>query len=333
MPPFLDGRIPPEVIDRAVARVLRAKFELGLFERPVRRHRRRCTSVPGRDGDPRRAAAPRSCAARRAGIDRPAQERGATLPLSPTVGSIAVRGPRRRRGPPRRLQRPGDGRRSASSRASAAGSAEIASGTPRAATCVEPALRHRPRRRLSSCGVATAGPGTARRVLRQHRRSPANPSSPAIDPHSNSNGRSSLPTRSASRTTSIPSGGPAGSRSPVTGSVRIGIEGNDGYRLYLDDALVIDNWRKATLPHACWSTSTFSEGPDVRPAARVLRTGGQCAAAPRVGRRRAADAATRGWPRPSNSPREATPRSSWRASRRASSGTGRASPCRDGRRN
>lgn len=34
IPPFLDGRISQEKIDDAVARVLRAKFELGLFENP-----------------------------------------------------------------------------------------------------------------------------------------------------------------------------------------------------------------------------------------------------------------------------------------------------------
>lgn len=34
MPPFLDGSIPQETIDQAVARVLRLKFELGLFEDP-----------------------------------------------------------------------------------------------------------------------------------------------------------------------------------------------------------------------------------------------------------------------------------------------------------
>lgn len=34
LPPFLDGSIPQEVIDEAVARVLRMKFELGLFENP-----------------------------------------------------------------------------------------------------------------------------------------------------------------------------------------------------------------------------------------------------------------------------------------------------------
>lgn len=33
---------------------------------------------------------------------------------------------------------------------------------------------------------------------------------------------------------------------PQTGQVRIGIEGNDGYRLFIDNKLVIDNWSKRT---------------------------------------------------------------------------------------
>jgi beta-glucosidase len=34
---------------------------------------------------------------------------------------------------------------------------------------------------------------------------------------------------------------------PATGMARIGVEGNDGYRLYLDGRLVIDNWRKQSF--------------------------------------------------------------------------------------
>jgi beta-glucosidase len=34
IPPFLDGRIAMQRIDDAVSRVLRAKFELGLFDHP-----------------------------------------------------------------------------------------------------------------------------------------------------------------------------------------------------------------------------------------------------------------------------------------------------------
>ncbi len=33
-------------------------------------------------------------------------------------------------------------------------------------------------------------------------------------------------------------------RSPVTGNYKIGLEGNDGYRLFIDEKLVIDRWKK-----------------------------------------------------------------------------------------
>jgi len=35
-------------------------------------------------------------------------------------------------------------------------------------------------------------------------------------------------------------------RAPQSGNFKIGIEGNDGYRLYLNNQLIIDNWRKQT---------------------------------------------------------------------------------------
>ncbi|MFH0991174.1 MAG: glycoside hydrolase family 3 C-terminal domain-containing protein [bacterium] len=35
-------------------------------------------------------------------------------------------------------------------------------------------------------------------------------------------------------------------KAPVTGNFKIGIDGNDGYRLYLDDKLLIDNWKKVS---------------------------------------------------------------------------------------
>lgn len=35
-------------------------------------------------------------------------------------------------------------------------------------------------------------------------------------------------------------------KSPVNGKIKIGIDGNDGYRLYINDKLIIDNWIKKT---------------------------------------------------------------------------------------
>jgi len=85
-PPFIDGRIKPEVIDRAVARVLRAKFELGLFDNPY--------------VDPDEAAKENGSLAHRELALRAAREsivllknEKKILPLPVEVKSIAVIGP------------------------------------------------------------------------------------------------------------------------------------------------------------------------------------------------------------------------------------------------
>ncbi|TNE48453.1 MAG: beta-glucosidase [Bacteroidetes bacterium] len=85
-PPFLDGSIKQEAIDEAVARVLQVKFELGLFEDTYT--------------DPEQAAAWNGHPAHRALAKKAAlesivllQNQQAVLPLSTSVRSIAVIGP------------------------------------------------------------------------------------------------------------------------------------------------------------------------------------------------------------------------------------------------
>ena len=87
--PLLDGlrsgRVSEAVVDAAVRRVLRTKFELGLFEQPY--------------VDPRRAAAASNTAAQRRLARTTARKslvllrNDGTLPLAGTVGSVAVIGP------------------------------------------------------------------------------------------------------------------------------------------------------------------------------------------------------------------------------------------------
>ena len=48
-------------------------------------------------------------------------------------------------------------------------------------------------------------------------------------------------------------------KAPKSGVVNIGIEGNDGYRLYLDGALLIDNWQKESYS-TITKTFTFQAG-------------------------------------------------------------------------
>ena len=55
---------------------------------------------------------------------------------------------------------------------------------------------------------------------------------------------------------------------PDVGVSRIGVEGNDGYRLYLDDKLIIDNWQKAVQQRTV--PVTLPPGSSHR-TARVLR--------------------------------------------------------------
>jgi beta-glucosidase len=81
-----EGLVPLDALDAAVARLLRVKFELGLFER--------------RAVDPAQAAALADCAEHRALALRAAREalvllrnEGGTLPLRRDLGSIAVLGP------------------------------------------------------------------------------------------------------------------------------------------------------------------------------------------------------------------------------------------------
>jgi beta-glucosidase len=84
-PAFRDGRIESTRTDDAVTRVLRAKFQLGLFEDPYVD----TDESSGPDGSAHRALARR--AAREAMVLL--KNEGNVLPLSPDLGSIAVIGP------------------------------------------------------------------------------------------------------------------------------------------------------------------------------------------------------------------------------------------------
>lgn len=48
-------------------------------------------------------------------------------------------------------------------------------------------------------------------------------------------------------------------QSPVTGKYKIGLEGNDGFRLYINDQLVIDNWQKQSY-HTIVTDYIFEKG-------------------------------------------------------------------------
>ena len=117
---------------------------------------------------------------------------------------------------------------------------------------------------------------------------------------------------------------------PATGVARIGVEGNDGYRLYLDDKLIIDNWQKRsfgtrTVPVA------LAPGIDASHQARVLRDDRRRAREADLGRRRHGHVARGDRREAVAAAKSSDVAVSSRASKKASSAIARSSGCPAGR--
>jgi beta-glucosidase len=232
---FQRGLIPMDVIDAAVSRVLRAKFELGLFEKPY--------------VDVAAAATENGSAANRA-VARAAADASIVLlkndarvlPLSLNLKSIAVIGV--------------DAEEARLGGYSGPGNNKVS-------------IRDGIREAIGAAATVRYEPGPSR-AIREYDVVPAAQlsSGPAAQPvrglfgeyfdNPRLEGQPRL-TRTDARmdfrwTLNSPGRGIpfdwysarwTGTLTvPASGVTRIGIEGNDGYRLYLDDALVIDNWQK-----------------------------------------------------------------------------------------
>lgn len=221
-PPFLDGRIPTARIDDAVARVLRAKFARGLFEAPY-------AAAGDAPGAPARRALARRAARESCVLLKNANE---VLPLREGLRSIAVLGPD----------------------AAEARLGGYSAPSTRAVSILE-GLRER------------AGDGIAIRHAPGCRRAPAKwsavpaaalPGGLEIEFYANIElagspvARRHTETLDALWTLGPPD--PALARdfyslrwqgtlaAPATGRYELGVEGDDGWRLFLADTLFIDNW-------------------------------------------------------------------------------------------
>lgn len=237
---FESGLIADSVIDRAVRRVLRAKFELGLFEHPY--------------VDPADAGALNGSEAHRALARRAAEEgivllenRGGLLPLRGDLASIAVIGPDAREGRLGGYSGPGTTMVSIlhGIRARAGKSAvHYAEGVSRIDTeyVVVPAAA------LSHLAQGRLQPG----LQAQFFDNPAL-SGPAITSRVDSvvdfGWTLSAPTDRLdsdwysarwSGNLTVPAGGVR----------RIGVMGTEGYRLYLDGRLIVDRWNKVSAGEA-----------------------------------------------------------------------------------
>lgn len=236
IPPFLDGRIDKRIIDSAVARVLRVKFELGLFEHPYVEYSG--VSAASREQNEKLA---REAAAKSIVL---LKNEGKVLPLPKSIRSLAVIGTDAVEGRLGGYSRPGESR------------VNILDGI---------------REKLGSKTVVTYSPGCGRESIEFV---PIPESSLIVE----ENGSHKNGLIGEYFNTIDLSGEPALRRydreinfrwtlyapdpsinfdffsvrwtgklqSPVTGKFKIGFEGNDGYRLYLDGKLVVDNWKNQT---------------------------------------------------------------------------------------
>jgi beta-glucosidase len=231
---FQRGLIADSVVDAAVARVLRAKFELGLFERPYANP----DSAAHWNGHPAHRALAREAA--RASIVLLRNE-GRTLPLRRSMGTLAVIGP--------------DADEARLGGYSGPGNAKVS---------ILQALRDR----LGDGAVRYArGPGRTARVVAVV---PQTNLSTTVDgepvaglrgEYYDNNRLVGVPrvVRTDARvdfgwTLNAPARGipfdwysvrwTGALAVPAEGVRRLGVEGNDGWRLWLDGHLLIDNWRK-----------------------------------------------------------------------------------------
>ncbi len=233
-----DGLVSEDVIDAAVARVLKAKFELGLFEDPLTNPSEAARSA----NSPEHQTLAREAA--RASFVL-LENRDETLPLSPAVSSLAVIGVdaiEARQGgysavpvvPVTIL----DGIRE---RVGSAAGVRFVPGPGRvdARTVVVPGTYLRTDRG-SSEGSGVVGQYWANIELEGDpvlERTDAaidflwTLSSPGEEIASDW-----YSTRWTGRL-----------RAPATGVTRLGVAGNDGYRLWLDEQLILDNWRKRSV--------------------------------------------------------------------------------------
>lgn len=237
-PPFLDGSMDQKIIDEAVARVLRTKYDLDLFENPY--------------VDPKEAALWNGHPTHRELAKKAAlesivllQNEGEVLPLSPTSRSIAVIGPDAADARLGGYSGPGNAPVSIlqgiQERAGEKVKVQYAEGCPRTevpyVTVPESALsctldgRTQPGLRGEYFANVTweGEPALVRRdpqIQFQWTLFSPDPERLNYDFYS---------VRWTGRITS-----------PEKGRFRIGIDGNDGYRLYIDGKLLIDNFVKRT---------------------------------------------------------------------------------------
>lgn len=231
LPAFLDGRVDPKKLDAAVARVLKAKFELGLFENPY-------VSL---DALKKISSAEHKKLAREAAIKSMVllKNQHQTLPLSKQVKSVAVIGSDATEGRLGGYSGPGNG-----------------------VVTILQGLQKRSGIKVNYAVGADRQNQTWTIVPSANLKSPEGKKGLRGSYYKNIDliGTPSLTRQDEQINFHWTLFGPdeqLGNSfysarwegeivAPLTGKIKVGLDGNDGFRLYLNNQLLIDRWEKQT---------------------------------------------------------------------------------------
>lgn len=244
IPPFLDGRIDIKKIDEAVARVLRAKFQLGLFEKPY---------IPETEAAKWNGIAEHRTAAKKAALESIVllKNENNTLPLRKNIQSLAVIGTDAMEARLGGYSGPGNKKINIldgiKNKLGNTVNVQYAPGCGRSAeeytivpsANVSVAVNGKNEKGFQAeyfNNIDLSGKPVLTRVDRE-----INFRWTLYSPHPDIN-YDFYSVRWSGKL-----------KAPETGKFKIGIEGNDGYRLYLDGKLLIDNWKSQTY------TTKFTE--------------------------------------------------------------------------
>jgi beta-glucosidase len=232
---FLDGSMNQAVIDSAVARVLRVKFELGLFESPYVNVNEQEKWTAAQHRELAKEAATRSIVLLKNEKD--------LLPLKKSLKKIAVIGTDAIEARLGGYSGPGNNKISI-----LAGIREKTKGSSQVDYAAGPGREHKIWTFVPSSSLSTLNNGKKMQGLKgeyfNNVKMTGEPVLTRIDEairfqwtlFSPDQARINYDFFSARWTGKI--------QSPVTGNYKIGIDGNDGYRLYIDNKIIIDNWKK-----------------------------------------------------------------------------------------
>ncbi len=252
IPPFLDGRIGKATIDSAVARVLRAKFQLSLFEQPY------IDPLKGKNTD----TSTHLQLSRRAASESIIllKNKNSTLPLPKSIRSIAVIGP------------DADTLRLGGYSAPCSRTSTIVDAIRSRAGKNIDVLYSKGCDRIASQYVAvphsqlswSMGDSTITGIKGEYFNNIDLTGRPVFTRTDSSIDFawtlfSPDPQQLTYDFYSVRWTGTL--RSPVTGKFKLGIEGNDGYRLYLNDSLLIDNWSKTSYRTTLSDVSFIANQP------------------------------------------------------------------------